>query len=192
MVWILPQFSSRQASSHARVEVCIKCRSYAYLDCNGQPNSGQFQGRRKRLLPICSCIYFHMWNIHRRSEQIYLLDRQSDLWISVCNVFLQVPFPTHLGKEQLWFSLDHKSQLMFLLPPGLFHQIQKLIWLFAVHLEYFNRWVAPVLDERQMFTFWARLCFALSQERALRRDTGPKVVKCLYVIPSAVHMWHLW
>ncbi len=68
---------------HGWVEVCIKCRAYAYLDFNGQPSAGQFRVRRKRVLPICHCIYYHMSNIHWPSEQMYLLEREPHLWTSV-------------------------------------------------------------------------------------------------------------
>ncbi len=84
---------------------------------------------------------------------------------------------THVGEEHVWLSLGLKSQLFFVLPPRLFHQFRQLISFFAVHPECISRWVARLLDERQMFTFIARFCFALSQGRVLRRDTGLKGTK---------------
>ncbi len=99
-----------------------------------------------------------------------------------------MPISTCVGEEQLWLSLGLKSQLVFALPPGRFPQFRQLIWFFVVYLECIRRWAALLLDERQIFTF---LCtFALSQGRALRRDTGLKGTKRSWGSGMDFLMWY--
>ncbi len=110
-----------------------------------------------------------------------------------------MPISTHLGEEQLWSIFGLKSKSLFVLPPLHFHQFRKLILLFEKHIECVRRWAALVLTNAKCYLCWARLCFALSQRRVLRRDAGPNGTKRSWtsrlifnMIPFVIHVGHLW
>ncbi len=98
-----------------------------------------------------------------------------------------------MGEEQVWLRIGIKSQLLFIFPPGIFHQFRKLIQFFAVHLKSISWWAIPVMDERQMITFLGTFVFRSEPEKGSSsqvRVTGSKRTKRSWSIRINFLIWY--